>query len=59
MTAKRPHLQCHDRGETKKKETERGDYLEHNGGKRLSRLDLGFDLKRLKVVVAKNTREES
>jgi hypothetical protein len=33
----------------KKKETERGDYLEHDEGKRLPRLDLGFDLKRLKA----------
>jgi hypothetical protein len=32
--------------ETKKKETERGAYLEHDGGKRLAILDLGFDLKR-------------
>jgi hypothetical protein len=43
----------------KKKETKRGDYLEHDEGKRLPRLDLGFDLKRLKAVVAENTREES
>jgi hypothetical protein len=31
--------------ETKKKETKRGAYLEYDEGKRLPKLNMGFDLK--------------